>query len=136
MGITGKISGDRFLVYLDDVAIAASNSATLNLSHSARDITTKDSNRSTERAKGLKDWSVDVEGLVAFDESKNFTDLKSLWDNGTVVQVKFSTEASGDEFYIGNAIISDLSMETPQYDNATFSATFEADGPLNTKTQS
>lgn len=136
MATTGPFNGTSLLVYAAGTAIGYSTSCTLNANIAMIDVTTKGSGGDTDNIPGIRDWSVDVEGVVALDSSVNAEYLDGLRTGKTKVMLKFSTNASGDGYWHGYAYINSLSITAPMEDKVTFSASFTgtADLTLSQKT--
>ena len=69
MPTTGAFNGTQLLVYCAGNAIAYSKSCTLNRNVATIDVTTKTDNGDTNILPGLRDWSIDAEGVVALDSN-------------------------------------------------------------------
>jgi len=136
MGITGPVNGSDMLIYRDGVALAHATSQGMSLSHSPRNTTSKDSGKATNRAPGQLDGSFSAEGLVVFDQSPSLTELYDTYNQRLQVQIRFSTESSGDNYYQAQAYITSLDVDSGPNENVTYSAEFEVDGEVVQKAQS
>lgn len=134
MATTGKFNGTDILVYVDGVAVAHATSHTLNINAEMIDATTKGSGGWKDILPGLRDWSIDFEGLVAYDAAEGFDEAFDDVGNRTQVTVKFSTEETGDTRYTGTAYVSSLSQSAPLEDVVSMSGTFSGDGELEKET--
>jgi TP901-1 family phage major tail protein len=133
MATTGIINGTDFGIYIGGTKIASATSASIALSMSGRDATSKDSAGWSESLEGLMEWSVDGEGLFALDASYGYVDLKTVLTNRTVVTVRFSTETSGDEYHEGTAFLTDLSTDASTEESMTYSFSLTGTAALNLK---
>ena len=125
------INGTDIGVYIDGTLIAHATNGTLNVSMSPRDTTSKDSGGWKTVLPGLKEWSIDVDALLAYDSANEMqSDLFTLLSNGTQVTVKFSTEATADDRYTGSAYVTGTPITAGVEDNATYSASLVGDGTL------
>lgn len=134
-GTTGQINGTSLLVYAAGNAIAYSKSCTLNRNAATIDVTSKASAGDTDILPGLKDWSIDVDGLVALDSNYNAEYLDGLITGRTRVMLKFSTNTSADGYWHGYAYVTSLSITAPMEDAITFSASFAGDNALTLSTK-
>lgn len=134
MATTGKFNGTDILVYVDGVAVAHATSHSLNVNADMIDATTKSSAGWKDILPGLRDWSIDCEGLVAYDAAEGFSEAFADINSRTQVVVKFSTEETGDKRYTGNAYVSSLSASAPLEDVVTYSLSFTGDGALSEET--
>ena len=127
------INGTRLAIYIGGVKVAGSTSNSLSMTHSTRDATSKDSGGFAEMFEGLRDWNIDGEGFLALDAAYGYSDLVALWQSRGTVQIRVSTETSGEEYHEGTARITDLSQDAAVEDSATFSFSFQGTGALNYK---
>ena len=98
---------------------------------SPRDTTSKDSGGWKTILPGLKEWSIDIDALIAYDPAnKKQSDIFTLLSAGTQVTLKFSTEVSGDDRFTGSAYATGAPIQAGVEDNASYSASFEGDGTL------
>ena len=134
MATTGIVNGTDLLVYVGGTAITHSTSCTFSVNHSTREATTKDSSGYKEVLEGLRDWSVDADGMTALDATEGFEELYTAWVNRTALTVKFGTAASGDQVYTGTAYITSLSVDAGTEESSTFSVSFEGTGSITTST--
>jgi TP901-1 family phage major tail protein len=131
-----KINGTDFLVYVDNVAIGASTSCTLNLNAAMIDITSKDSAGWKEVLPGLRDWSIDVEGLYDPAQTFDAEELFDALDTRDEVTIKFSTTEVGATYYTGYAYVTNLKISAPMEDKTTITCTFVGTADLNKATVS
>ena len=135
MATTGPFNGTSMLCYCAGTALAYSNSFDLNINVAEIDVTSKDSSGWKDVLSGLRDWSVSADGIVALDSSTNASYLFSLASNRTQINLKLSTDTSGDVYYHGSAYITNLTITAPMEDKVTFSCTFVGDGTLTESTK-
>ena len=128
------LNGTALLLYSGSNAIAASKSHTLSVNAETIDVTTKDSAGWKEIIAGLKTWSVDAEGLVAFDNSYNYEFLLDALRNKTKLSIKLQTSTVGDERLLGDVYVTSVELSAPMEDAITFSASFEGTGALTHET--
>lgn len=107
--------------------IAAQRGATLNRSAETLDVTSKDSEGWKENLAGLKEWSIDADGLLV-ESDKGFKALEDAYMNSEKIKIQLQT-ASGNK-YEGDAIIVDAPIEAPYDDVATYSFSFTGAGKL------
>ena len=134
MPSAGKLNGTNLLVYVNGVAVAHATSHTLNVNAEMIDATTKSSAGWKDVLPGLKDWSIDAEGIVAWDATEGVSQAFADITGRTQVTVKFSMEVTGDKRYTGLAYVSTLSMSAPLEDVITYSLSFAGDGAITEET--
>ena len=129
-----KFNGTDLLVYVGTTAIAHSTSATLNIEQDLPDATTKSSGGFADHINGLKNWSIDFDGLVDYAASYGVEELFDNLKNGNNVTVKFSTATGGDSYWTGTASVSSLTMTAEMEAPVSFSGTFVGKGTLTKST--
>lgn len=107
--------------------IGGQQGGSLNLETDDIDVTDKDGSGWTERLAGIRDWSIDFDGLHS-DTDSGLQELFDEYMNHNQVNVRFQM-ANGD-VYEGDANISDLTVDAPHDDAATASGTLNAAGKL------
>jgi len=142
MATNGVINGTKFGVYAAGTKIGFATSASLSINHNLRDTSTKDSGGWREQLEGQRDFEVSVEGMVIFVnlDGTAITDLtmdelySSYIASRTVFTIQFSTEVTGDYKWSGQAFMTSLSMDAPNEDSSTWSASFSGTGALTQAT--
>lgn len=134
MATTGKFNGTSLLVYVDGTAVAHATSHTLNVSADMIDATTKSSAGWKDILPGLREWSIDAEGLVAWDATEGVEEAFADITGRTQVVVKFSTEVTGDARFTGSAYVSQCNISAPLEDVVSYSISFAGDGALTLET--
>ena len=125
-----KVKGVDVVIKIGTDLLAGQRSATLNRAGETIDVTTKDSNGWKESEPGLKEWSIDCDGLFVESDTA-YEALETAFINGDKVSVELGMP-SGLK-YSGQAIITDFPLEAPYDDNVSYSVAFAGDGEL-TKT--
>jgi len=134
------INGTDIKVYSTGTTnlVAFAQNCTLNVNHSPREITNKESNGFKEILEGLRDFSIDIDGAYAWTGSSgalaNGVD-KSLEDDVLTARLPISfifgnTVASTDISYTGNGYITSVSITGGTEDTATYSLSIEGTGVL------
>lgn len=133
----GKVKGIKCKVQVVDSIdtptpkiLGGQRSATLNRSAESLDATSKDSDWK-ENLQGMKEWSVDADGLlIESDEAYDMLE-EAFMDDGEVGVI--ITLPSGKK-YSGNAVITDFPLEFPYDDLVTYTVAFTGNGPLEKET--
>jgi predicted secreted protein len=124
-----------------NILVAYAQNGTLNINHSVRDITNKQSSGWKEVLEGLRDWSVSLDGAYAWTDAAstpaaltNGADdaLNSYIITRTAVTIRFGNTggATGDIYYEGSAWLDSFSVTAPTEDTATYSLNFTGTGAL------
>ena len=136
----GQINGTELRVYLAGTLVAYSTSATLNVNHSTRSTSSKDSGGWEDSMEGMRNWDVSVDALYAWltpggGVIGNNT-LSDIFDtymkDRTSFELTFgvTTTDSGDTKYVGNAWMTSASLSSPMEDTSTYSVSFQGTGVL------
>lgn len=126
----GVINGTLITVSLNGTLIAAGTSHTISLTGATRDTTNKDNAGWRTIMPGVKSWTVSGSHMFEFDATYGFSDLYSIYNLRTEVDITCGSENAGDQYYKGKAYITSLSLDAPSEENATYSYTFEGTGAL------
>ena len=137
----GQLNGTELGVYIGGVLVAYSTSATININHSTRSTSNKESGGWSENMEGMRDWDVSTDALYAWlDPAGSAISNKTLSDMFTgyiATRASFdltfgstSTTAIGFTKYTGTAWMTSASISAPLEDTATFSVSFQGSGPL------
>ncbi len=134
---TGIINGTDLLVYTGNgaspevfTAVTHSTSASISWTMDVRDASTKDSGGYKESLEGQRSWTIECEGMTAFDASNGFEALYAIWVARDTVTVKFGTDQAEDQAYSGTCYITSLSVDSGVEDSSSFSVSFEGTGAI------
>ena len=136
----GQINGTELRVYAGGTLIAYSTSATLNINHSTRSTSSKDSGGWEENMEGMRNWDVSVDALYAWLTpaagaigNNTLSDVFTAYiETRTSLELTFgvTTTDTGDTKYVGNAWLTSASLSSPMEDTSTFSVSFQGNGVL------
>lgn len=127
---TGINNGSLLGIYDGGILIAYGMSTELGMSMGTRDTTNKSSGGWASNKESTKSWQASGTFLFAEDAAHGFSDLFASYTARTEIVLKIWSGVSGDNWYTGNARITDLSMSGGVEDNQTFSASFTGNGAL------
>ena len=130
MATAGVMNGTLMGVYIGSTLIAHSTEGSISLSMDTRDISSKDSAGARALLEGMKSGSISVSALYSEDGAYGADELYTAMAARTPLQVKFSTEVSGDHFWSASSYLTSLEVSASTEDNVTFSATFELTGTI------
>jgi len=136
----GQLNGTDLGVYVGGTLVAYSTNATINMNHSPRSTTNKESGGWEENMEGLRNWDVSCDALYAWlDPSgsaiSNET-LSEIFTGYLATRASFTltfgvtTSGTGDTKYTGTAWLTSASLTAPLEDTATFSVSFQGSGAL------
>ena len=136
----GQLNGTELGVYVGGVLVAYSTNATLNVNHSTRSTTSKESGGWEDNMEGLRNWDVSCDALYAWlDPAGSAITNKTLSDlftgylaTRTSFDLTFgsTTATAGYTKYTGTAWLTSASLTAPLEDTSTFSVSFQGSGPL------
>ena len=141
----GILNGTDLKVYITPdggsaTLIAYATNATINVNHSPRSISNKESSGWEENMEGFRSWDLSVDAMYAWlaadgsaiaglTLSELFTDMiHTRAKLGVTFGVTTST--GGDTKYTGSVWMTSASLTAPLEDSATFSASFQGTGAL------
>ena len=122
--------------------VAFAQNCTLNVNHSPREITNKESGGWKEILEGLRDYSIDIDGAYAWTNAAGtaLTDgvddvLKTnLLTTRQAVAFIFGDTSTNDVSYAGTGFITSVSITGGTEDTATYSLSIEGTGELTSTT--
>jgi len=137
MATSGVLNGTDFRIWVSGEAIGYSTSCSLSMSAELRETIHKDNPGSGWRTFkiGQKQATITVDAFYntdansAYSNRKDPDDIATLFINETQFEWQFRA-ASGDDMYSGSGYITEMSIESPVEDNATYSLTIEVDGAV------
>tara|TARA_R110000822_G_scaffold183363_1_gene322758 strand:- start:884 stop:1312 length:429 start_codon:yes stop_codon:yes gene_type:complete len=122
--------------------VAFAQNCTLNVNHSPREITNKESGGWKEILEGLRDYSIDIDGAYAWTNAGGtvLTDgvddvLKAnLLTTRQAVDFIFGDTSADDVSYAGSGFITSVSITGGTEDTATYSLSIDGSGELTSTT--
>jgi len=140
------LNGTELKVYSTGTTnlVAFAQNCTLNVNHSPREITNKESAGNKEILEGLRDFSIDVDGAYAWTDASGAAltngadDLLQTKLLASRLKVDFifgDTAATHDVSYAGSGYITSMSFTGGTEDTATYSMTIEGTGALTQTVQ-
>lgn len=108
--------------------VAFQRGATLNRSAETIDTSYKGGGNWKSYVAGLKEWSVDADGLYVFGATE-FDALENAFDDRTSIQIVIVDNLTGKGFK-GTAFIVDFPIEAPFDGELTYSLTLQGNGAL------
>ena len=130
MPTTGIMNGTLLGVYSASTLIAHATEGSISLNLDTRDATTKDSSGTRDLLEGIKSGTISVSALYAEDAAYGVDDLMTAWSGRSTLEIKFSTEITGDHFWSASAYVTSLEVNAGMEDNVSYSATFELTGAI------
>lgn len=134
MANTGVNNSTLVGVYIGGTLISKGTGHSLTIGQDVFEITSKDSAGWKEIKPGLRNWSISGEFRFAENSTYGFTDLVAVHAARSSVNIKFTTNTSGDNYYHGVAYLTSLEMSADMEDAQGFSASFEGTGVLSEST--
>jgi TP901-1 family phage major tail protein len=130
MPSTGILNGTLAKIQVGGVVVAHLTSNSLQIDHSVRDASTKDSAGWKDSLEGQKAFSGSGEGYFAEDASYGFEDLWDALIARNQVTVTWTTDVTGDMEYSGSCYITSLSRTDGLEESSTFSVSFDGTGAI------
>lgn len=136
----GQLNGTELGVYVGGVLVAYSTNATLNVNHSTRSTTSKESGGWEDNMEGLRNWDVSCDALYAWLDPDGIAisnkTLSDLFTGYLATRTSFdltfgnTSATAGNTKYTGTAWLTSASLTAPLEDTSTFSVSFQGSGPL------
>ena len=135
------LNGTELKVYSSGTTnlVAFAQNCTLNVNHSPREITNKESGGFKEILEGLRDFSIDIDGAYAWTNAGGSALTNGVDDTletnvlnarQAVTFIFGDTASTSDISYSGSGFITSVSMTGSYEDTATYSMTIEGTGVL------
>ncbi len=117
-------TGDKLL------AVAGQQGLTINRTKDSIEVSSKDTEGGWKsKIGGMKEWSIDNDGLYVSDDESHQT-LSKAFEDDEFLCLKVINQKKKESMFGGLAILSDYSLEAPFDDAMTYSASLEGNGPL------
>jgi len=126
-----KFNATDLLVYVGAIPIAHSTSATITIDVDLPDATTKDSAGWADHIAGVRNWSIDFDGLVDYASSYGVEELFNNLLNRNELTVKWSSTQAGGTYLTGTASVSNLTQTADMEQPVSYSGTFTGKGALS-----
>tara|TARA_R100001443_G_C3355654_1_gene177863 strand:- start:319 stop:753 length:435 start_codon:yes stop_codon:yes gene_type:complete len=136
----GILNGTDLKVYDGTTLIAYATNATININHSPRSISNKESSGWEENMEGMRNWDVSVDAMYAWLDSggsaiggKTLSELFTAYIHTRAsFSITFGVTSTGteDTKYAGTVWMTSASLTAPLEDSATYSASFQGSGAL------
>ena len=136
----GILNGTDLKVYDGTTLIAYATNGTININHSPRSISNKESGGYEESMEGMRYWDVSVDAMYAWlDASGSAIAGKTLSELFTsyihsrasfTITFGVTTTGTEDTKYSGTVWMTSASLTAPLEDSATYSASFQGTGAL------
>lgn len=118
---------------------AAATSHTITYSGETKERITKDTANGAYSEKKVTKLSVSIkcEALVSYGDKAGYSALLKVYKSREPVKLKygFTQEENGDEYEEGMFVITSLEQSSAAGEDATYSATFENSGEVQTKSK-
>lgn len=111
------------------LAVSGQQGLTINRSADTIDVNSKDGDGWKSKIAGLKEWSIDNEGLYVTGEDSHKA-LGAAFEKGNPVCLKIVNAKTKKGMFGGLAVITDYSLEAPFDDAMTYSISFAGMGAL------
>jgi len=109
--------------------VAGQRGATLNMSISTIDITSKDSDGWEEALLNLKSWSIEFDALVV-ESNAAYQTLRDIFLSANPSAVLVQLVTADGTTYSGSALLTEFPHNLPYDDAETYKVTLKGTGPL------
>ena len=133
---TKAVAGKDILLAIFDsagtslLAVAGQQGLTINRTKDSIEVSAKDTVGGWKSyIGGLKEWSIDNDGLYVGDDESHKT-LSKAFNDDELVCLKVINQKTETSMFGGLATITDYPIEAPYDDAVTYSITLQGNGPL------
>lgn len=109
--------------------VAGQRNATLNRGKETIETTNKTTGGWKTFLPGLKEWSVDADGVYIID-GEGYALLEDAFNNDKAIIVELGEAGAGELGFTGDAILTEFPIECPYDDTCTYSITLQGTGEL------
>lgn len=121
-------NGIDFVISINGTKVAGQRGGSLSRSSENIEITSKDGKGWKSFAPSFKEWGIEADGVVAFDD-KGYMELEKAYLNGDLVDVAIKMGET-TSVYEGQALISDFGLEMSYDDLLGYSMSLTGTGEL------
>jgi TP901-1 family phage major tail protein len=111
------------------LAIAGQQGLTINRDKDTIEVTSKDANGWKEFVVGLKEWSIDNDGVYVRDHASH-KQLKKLFDSDDPFLIKVTNQKTQTDMFGGLALLTSYPIEAPYDDAVTYTISLQGTGAL------
>jgi len=111
------------------LAIAGQQGLTINRDKDTIEVTSKDSEGWKQFVVGLKEWSIDNDGVYVRDHASH-KQLKSLFEADEPFLIKVTNQKAKTDMFGGLALLTSYPIEAPYDDAVTYTIALQGTGAL------
>lgn len=111
------------------LAIAGQQGLTINRDKDTIEVTSKDANGWKEFVVGLKEWSIDNDGVYVRDHASH-KQLKKLFESDDPFLIKVTNQKTETDMFGGLALLTSYPIEAPYDDAVTYTISLQGTGEL------
>ena len=139
--LTTALNGTDIKVYdsSTNILVAYAQSGTINVNHSTRDISNKESSGWAEAMEGQRNWDISVDGAYAWTNvggtaltngADDMLNSYIITRASFVIRFGNTDGTTSNIYYEGSAWLTAFSVSAPTEDTATYSLSFTGTGAL------
>lgn len=122
-------NGTSLTLSIGGVTVGKSTTASISLDADTIDVSNKSSSGYQEVIQGQKSGTIDFEGLADLNVNDQGGAIYTYWSAGTSVAFEFVVGGSSATIS-GNGIVTNLSIDAPMEDVATYSGSIQISGSV------
>lgn len=129
MATTNILNSTGGVLLIGGTVVAELTGCSLSITHSARNVTNKDSAGWRELLEGLREWSMTCSAMYVPNGS--FATVFAAYTGRTQLTVRIASRAADDDYYQGTAYFASGTLDSPaQEDNVIWDVSFDGTGTL------
>lgn len=133
MASTNIINSTLVGMYIDGTLIAHLTDAGISMTHSPREVTSKDSGGYQEFLEGIRGATMSATAWLNKAAGQNDEDIFTLINGRTTATVRWASSVAGDKYYEVSAYVTSFDPSSPgQEDNVSYAVAFQGTGTITT----
>ena len=138
MASNGIINGSKYLILIGGRYAMMVTGSSINVAEQLRDISVRETRNWNTSINGMREWSVEYEGLLGWRYSdgtinsvhspaiaqETYKTLKDGYFRQEKLYIALVSLELGDVYWEGFTYLNGISMDTPNEDNSTISLSF------------
>ena len=133
MPTVGIVNGHNMRIFVGDVAVAKATTCSYSVRRATRSTAHKDLGTGSGAGWAGSEYgegSWEMSGDALYAEGDSFDTLFAALSAKTKLTVEFSTDVVGDKKMTGSALITEITKNSPNNEDVTYSYTLQGDGEL------
>lgn len=129
MATTNILNSTNGVLLIGGTVIAELTGCNMSLTHSARNVTNKQSLGYKELLEGLREWAMTASAM--YIPNGSFPTIFAAYTGRTQLTIRLASTVSADDYYEGTAYLASTTLDSPSTeDNVVFDVSFDGTGAV------